>query len=1018
MARNGANAPAIHDSLRELVVALTPLAQLRELAKPSWRAILSTTLDTTFELALRRRLDKSPAGRSVTAISDFGAPVPPRTVPMFYLLGSIDRPDFVISSNDYRVRRASWRQATQGFADEVRGHPVLCVGFEETTWLLLDLLAEFVFDPKSRPGPILLLADDPVLRDQALVDLGRRGLRFLKLDATLGQLVAAIMASEDSAFTSSLPFERAGITQWDALSAFAELATPVNLHVEARVSDSETSLLHDLLFSPTTPRWDPFIYRLDLPRTITGSILSEIRRVTGRPDSNLVLVSGPAACGKTTVLKRAALELARDDHIVMWLRPYFFQDGATAVHELTKVLAAGRPDKDKHVIIFIDDPLSLGTLQTQDIAAAASATKLDATFVVGVRSSDLELMERSTIIGTLSVGATQEVPEIFDESEWEALPEYLVRLGVAEDIDEAQASVTSARGTAARDVLAMLFWLLPDTRRTIRESVHAEYLRLGDQAAFSQLVVGELNRTSQLLKDAYEYVAVAENFGSPVPIEVLVSALGVSYEDWLAVARDDGLTWGLLYAEESSIAESTIYRTRNDVVTNIIVRAVNGGVIGRSGEVQRLGRLIRGCTGASPAYREFCLRILIPSSRKELDDLDYEEGNRLYEDASNALVMQDRTLVHHHGLWQKNHGHDPVTARETLRRALETKEYPYSDRGEPLEHIHTSLAATELDAIRSKMVTAEQGRSAVLHHLERARSEVFLNPNAVHVQARMTIELVDLSGQYDDPDSVALVNAALADVDRALMLVKSPFARRRVSTEALEDIQSKLLERFGSLDQMTKDAARLWKEFARQDGFVLVARRMYGEACRANRGRDFNQAYQYCKECRSLIADADQVPGAGIAEVMLHIYYQWRARRSIASAGSEPIDWVLVRDLAVAVRGSARSRTDPFYQYVCAVAEAHLGEWSHAEAIFHDLRRQQMPGRILWEPRDCLLHEMGGMRQVQGVVRRGGQGTFLKVDALGCDFRVERDDRWPPEDQVAHAYIRFCYWGAVATTEI
>lgn len=1014
----GVDVSEIRRIIRQAVESLLPIAQVNELAKPNWRAIVTTTLDTTFELALRQRLDRSPASRTVTALSDLTVPLPPRTLPIFCLLGSKDRSDFVVSSNDYRVRRTAWRPALHSFAAHVKGNPVLCIGFEETAWFLLDVLAEIIHDPACRPGPIILLEEDPLRRDRALSDLAGRGIRLLHLEATLGQLIAAIAAGEKSDFTGHLPFDGTSRMHWQALAHFSELAVPVNTQTDTAVDITETNLLHNLLFSPTTPRWDPYVHNLDLPRTAAEQVVSEIRRVAGREDeSNAVLVSGAAACGKTTILKRAALELATEEHLVLWMRPYFYQDGAAALLELMKLVAAGKFARGKSLIIFVDDPLSLGSVQTQDIVGAVTAAGLRATFVLGLRTTDLELMDPATTIGSLAVGSHQQIPEVFDDTEWDALPGYLLKLGVAQNTEEATARVADARGGASRDILAMLFWLLPETRQSIRKSIHAEYLRLGDRAAFSRLIVGELNRTSQMLKDAYEYVAVADHFDSPVPIEVLVSALGVSYEDWLAAARDEGLAWGLLYAEESPRAESTVYRTRNSVVTDIIIEAVNGGTVGHSGELQRLGHLVRACTGASPAYREFCVRVLVPYSRNELRRLEYAEGRKLYEDANAAIPMQDRTLVHHQGLWEKNRGHDPTAARKTLRRALDTTEYPYSSRGEPSEHIHTSLAATELDAIRLRETSPNDGRAAVLHHLDRARSEVFVNPNAVHVQARLTLDLVDLAGTYGEPDSVALVNAALADVDRAIMLLRSPFARRRVSTEALEDVHSKLFERFGSLEQMRSEAVRIWAEFKRQDGFVLVGRRLYSSACRTNRGRNFNEAFQYCRDRCDQIRQADQVPGVPLSETMLHIYYQWRVRRGIHSESSDPIDWAFIRDVADAVRTSDRSRSDPFYHYLYAVSEAHLGEWRHADAIFHELRRRGMPGGVLWEPRDCLLNESGGMRQVQGVIKKGGDGLFLKVEFLGRDFRVERNDRWPAPDQVAHAYVRFRYGGTIATTE-
>ena len=796
-----------------------------------------------------------------------------------------------------------------------------------------------IHDPACRPGPILLLKEDPVLRDSALSDLAGRGIRLLHLEASLGQLIAAIAAGEKGVFTGHLPFVGTSRTHWQALATFSELAVTVNTQTEAAADITETTLLHDLLFSPTTPRWDPFVHNLDLPRTAAEQVVSEIRRVAGREDeSNAVLVSGAAACGKTTLLKRVALELATEEHLVLWLRPYFYQDGAAALLELMKVVAAGKLAKGKSLIVFVDDPLSLGTIQTQDIVGAVTTAGLRATFVLGLRSTDLELMDPATTIGSLAIGSHQQLSEVFDDPEWDALPGYLLKLGVAQNKEEATSRVADGRGETARDILAMLFWLLPETRESIRKSVHAEYVRLGDRAAFSRLIVGELNHTSQMLKDAYEYVAVADHFGSPAPIEVLVLGLGVSYEDWLAAARDEGLAWGLLYAEESPRAESMVYRTRNSVVTDIIIEAVNGGAVGHSGELQRLGHLIRACTGTSPAYREFCVRVLVPYGRNELRHLEYAEGCKLYEDAIAAIPMPDRTLVHHQGLWEKNRGHDPTTARKTLRRALDTSEYPYASRGESSEHIHTSLAATELDAIRLKETSPVDGRAAVLHHLDRARSEVVVNPNAVHVQARLTLDLVDLAGTYGEPDSVALVNAALADVDRAIMLLRSPFARRRVSTEALEDVHSKLLERFGSLDQMRREAVQIWSKFKRQDGFVLVGRRLYSSACRTNRGRDFNEAFQYCRECCDQVRRADQVPGVPLSEAMIHIYYQWRVRRAMHSESRDPIDWAFIRDVAAVVRTSDRSRSDPFYRYLHAVSEAHLGEWGHAEAIFHELR--------------------------------------------------------------------------------
>jgi hypothetical protein len=283
-------------------------------------------------------------------------------------------------------------------------------------------------------------------------------------------------------------------------------------------------------------------------------------------------------------------------------------------------------------------------------------------------------------------------------------------------------------------------------------------------------------------------------------MEVLVSALGVPYSEWVDATKPDSAAWGLFYCEESEGGQ-IFYRTRNSIVTRLIVEAINGGTLGRTGELRVMSQLLRACTGStSPVYREFCVRVLVPHDK--LDRLEYDEGLQLYDEAINALPHPDKTLVHHKGLWVKNKGHDATLATQILEQALNTPVFPYAQRGEADGHIHTSIAAAILDGLNDGKEKLDEGKAKILDHLSKARSKDFFNPRAVHVQANLIAHLVDKVEHSGSPDNFAMINQAVADVDHTLILLREHVGR---SSPPLEDI--KMLEQIRDV-VMVKTSSR------------------------------------------------------------------------------------------------------------------------------------------------------------------------------------------------------------------
>ena len=1019
----GAQSAAIREVLRDYFASQSTPPDLVALTSIRWSCVLSLSPDYLFEPRFDKWLAKNITRGAIATIDDASDIAPPRTVPIYKLLGTIQNDRFPITRNELLLRKARWSAFLSQAADRIRAGAMLAVGTSSQMDLLLELLATMLADHRVLPSRLIFLRDDPTINDPRITELVAHGLRVNVAETTAGGFRDSYRSQIRSGRTLPLAFASDAPGSADEFQEFADLAVNVNSMLATTVKREDTRLLFDILFSPTSPRWDPFAHSLDFERTASDEIREAVIEGANRADAGLHVVSvvAPSASGKTTILKRVAYDLAQAAFRAFWFRPYFFQDGPSETQKLFERARELWQKSDRPTIVFVDDPIGLGTTRIADIRASLERVGLPAVLVVGVRASELESLDADISLGSTAHIYQVDVPTDFDEQEWQRLPAYLLKLGVVRSLEHAEQRVADAKSKSVPDTLSTLYWLLPESRRSITESVKDEYFRLGDRHALSEVIIGEMNATSSLLKEAYGMVACAEQYGTGVPIEVLVSALGVGYSEWLQATPATGLVWGLLYQEEHIASESTIYRTRNAVVSDTIVRQVNGGLLGHAGEIERVKRLLAACNGSAPAYREFCLRILVPKNEARLDKLTYDEGARLYSAAMDALPHNDPTLLHHFGRWERRKGHDYNRARDKLIRALRAKPYPYSSRREAPEHIYTTMAANARDGIRSGALSPDDGTREALRCLDRARSAKFINAQATHVQATLIGDLADLRGGTPDADFFALVDRALSEIDRMILLLESDFSatpQARKDREMLETKRDDILDRVFSDDELETYAEDLWKEHHRIDAFVVLARRRYRRACQTNKGSDYRIVWEYCEQLCQRLRDEKMAMSRSLAECMLHLRVRWQVRRGQLSGMGNPIDWESIRTLASAVLEFPERQDDPYYKYLKALSSAHLMDWPEANALFDQLRASGLGADTLWESRDFLMNEEGGMRRVEGRMNTGAGGKrFVSIPELQTDMPVDRSARWPDDDSSINVYVHFRFAGAQAVIQ-
>ena len=983
--------------------------------------VSSAFLDVSsiFEEDLSRERERKPTGFIPTQVVNFPLPLPPKTIPIFKLMGNVG--DHLLASDlAYTARRPTWRYAIQEFADCVQGNPTMCLGLGVCPTLLLDLLSQMLSERKTSLQPLIFIESEFTKKDyNSIVELTRNRVQVVFVDGLLSDLLSRVKDVEDAGSTPPL-VKYSGHSEFERLMPFRDIIATVNEQLISRIDAGERVQLLDLLFSPNLPCWDPFFHKLDFRRTITNQILDAVLQPSRISHSSPAFaLTGTAASGKTTVAKRLAFDLASKGHLVFWFRRTFYPNVQALLGHCFKTLA-DMADKKRRIFFFIDDPIGLGSLSMASIATVAQSNGLRCTFVVVVRTSDWKTHDSDEMIGTLELQREFKLADQFDGQEIASFINYLVELQIYQDKQIARAEVISSGGRTTSDTLGLLYWLLPKTRQTIEASIQEEYFRLGEQGGLSRVIIGAYNRTSSFLKKAYAMAAVCDYYHTPLPVEVLVSALRISYAEWIEAVAERGPAWGLLYGETAPDGTTENYRPRNAVVTRILVDAINGGKLAHTGEVEQLLALLGACTGTSLIYREFCVSILVP--RIKLEHLEYLDGLRLYDAALGALPLDDRTIKHQKGLWIKDNGNDPMLAKSVIESALASKPYPYSDRVEVDEHIHTSLAATILDAVDQGKVDLEESLSQILHHLDHARSNSFFNVRAVHVQANLMLRVVSNLKDIEAADTYNLLNQAIDAVDSSLLVLRNPLRAARdhptKDIEFLEDIGRKLHEKTLPLIDLEANAQDLWERFKRQEGYVVAARKLYNVAREKSNGTAYREAFAYCKKIIDLVQKENLAPSGDLCAVAVCTYYEWNVVRYDSRATNRQIDWHMLCQLCATVLTTAKYSGNPFYKFVSAVSLVEQRKWADAEHIFAELRRSRTPKEYLYEPRAVLLDNEGVRKHVQGVIT-GDKGThYLKVEELGRDFFLSRQENWPRQGEIAHAYIGIAFAGPIATQSV
>lgn len=1007
----------LRDEIEAQIRLMKPSLDLPHLARAGWSACISLTDDLLFEAALRDHLDRVPSSRSATVIDEVGMSLPERTVPIYKLIGSLgsrdDKRQLALSESELTFRLQDWPDMLRSAPDFVREAPLFVLGTASVVQQLKQVLGLLSGQARPHISKLVFLKDDLALRDTTVQAICRK-FETVIVDATLRDLCDALVDLRPK--RSAPEPDRQSMTGLEiAATSHERIVAILPRNDVAQDATPNMLSLIDGLFRPTSIDWQPFAAGLDLRRTATDQLKEAVKGVQTHQrvgSLNFIVVRGEAGVGKTILMKRTAFELAKDGPLVLWCRraspgwTRTFRSLATDLAERVREYP-DRPD----LLVFCDDPWGL-RMDAADLMGCFDRFPGRVTFVFALRNSDFFSEKMSLTVS--SAGAQEfELSYELDESEWQSLGVMLQKIGAVGAKSEADKLLREVPSRHARDILCSLWYLVPETQSQLSESLRDEYCRLGSVKGSVEIIAQDLASTSEIAKRAYEFVTVTSHLGLGLPVEVLVRALKIDYAEWIEMIVDGRPLWGLLYDEVDPENGNVLFRTRNEIVTRVLLDLVNGGV-GHAGEFRVLSDLLRACDGGSAVYRGFTIEVLVRSRQKLQKMLTFEQGIDLFDIARQALRFDDRLLEHHRGIWIDDVGNDSKQAYLQLEKALRSEIHPSSERDPPVEHIHTSMASSLVKLIKSGEQDPGTGFQTVRDHLRQASTSKYFNAHSAHVAANLFFELAQpLGGIQSEEIRFGSISEALQEIERALQLIggqgKNHF-RDEKSITMLSDLQRRIVRSVTDTSGQRDLALKIFKDTRQQSGFEAVARCLLAEAAVDDKGGSYNKVKDYLDEIQAYLESNNSAPSAELLAVRVDLTIRWRIQRLQA------VDWPPFLETIKSLLNNARYSDDAIKKFYYAVALFHDGQLTESNAIFAGLRRVQLPVSPR-EVRCCYVGKEGAPKRMQGILEKKHDYGYLNLSDLQLSVPMKTVPAGYGSNRLIHAYIVFTLNGPSAVID-
>jgi len=996
--------------------------QLPTIVKANWTAVVSLCSDDFFRIKLGDYLYATPTKWTVTTIAETGMFLPLVTVPYYCLMGDArenrEATSLAISKSQLLRRQRTWLQMLSSLPPILKSDPLIFLGTGTIVERVCDFINEVMKLQPQVPKRLIFLENDPTVVNALFKNLVGTLCQIEVVNCSLTDLGNNL--SRQNLAIYGLPLftdATKAIADTKTFAAIEDQVAYVPRRQEVTANRDERNRLLDSLFRPTHLDWAPYALDLEFKRDICSNLIERVKALFLQRGnaSRVVQIKGEAGIGKTVVCRTVAFELAQKNFLCFWIKRSYGELSGSRFEVVVSRLNEAIKKSGTEVVFFLDDPAGSRVSFDEAITALARA-QFRWVLVVGSRKTDDVTLKKDGTYVPADVEAVLEVPADFTDAEMARLPEYLVTLGVAASAEVAQKMMVPKGLRHSRDVLCSLWYMLPQTHSAIEDSLVGEYRRLGDAEEYIRQFAHAAGDVKSIAKSAYEFVTTTSGFeNTPLPVEVLVSALKISYAEWGQQCKEQKPLWGLLYDEQYPSAETYAYRTRNYVVTEVLLRALNLGTINHTGEHRCLRALLSACTSSTPQYKRFLLDILVDRRHLIEKRFNYSQAIELYDIALKAFPRPLGVVEHQRLIVKRHLGGDAQEVYDELCKLIgRTSDRSIGDQ-ESADNLHTSAAATLNQLIKDGRLDPAMTAETVFEHITAALAVDQFDLFAYHVHAKTLLNIATEVRTSDKRAFMANLERAARITCRGLTLLQQASAVGRGgrtlkdSVQFFEDLKQELFLAHSDMNVAQTEAKTLFEQTGDQAGLAFVSRIMLTKATTEAKGQQFKKADVYIRECFKLVGAHNKIPSDELLLCRIELVANWHLAQN-----KGPIYWEEFESDLHRIIHNPHYAADVMWTFYLGIAEYNRGKFPDAEGRFQWLRARNLPWQLRSVIRCYYLGDGSAPKVFEGKISSGSRDRYIYSAELGNDVLVRKDDFRERPDEVKHFKIGFSFNGPIA----
>jgi tetratricopeptide (TPR) repeat protein len=833
--------------LKEYLEVLHPGNAHKQLPRWHWSAIFTTNYDDLIEKSY-----KTP-GRKQTLEPVYPPNEPgiarPDHLYLFYLQGSINQPAPsegapAVSWPDYN-RSLQNRIVVMNLLRNVliQGGNVIYIGYSFNDFILSGLLeeAERRIGGSNQPYGYAILPEWP---EQPAKHRRVTQYNVIPVAGTFEDFSALVQEVADHGYPASLEIEgihsnpAAGyrVTVQGHRIAFTESEFGVYSEyfevLEDAVVEAHEDTRRDVeqireFLRGSPAGWAPFRHGWAFKRAGYKSVYDAVRAVvedSGRADSKIILVHGPAGLGKSVMARQLAFDL--------------FKTLATPVL-IAKPGWRVRPDF-RLVDRFFDDieqklpeeatvgPVVL-VLDEAELVDRTLASRVTRYLASKGRELIVVLFARTNEYFRVARGPNLDTP-----AKWGQAIDVPVAESMTDDeIGELISHLSSLQIWSTPRITDKAFWIDHVNREHGGSFFDTVYALVEEtQVPLRDRVVTEYHNLSDLGREAYRLIAALHQFGIMMKFEVLARALHVDFSRFERdVIRGDAQT--VLIEEQVTSGLNINYRGRTRRISEVVFECA---VPEHGDQLDIFLRVIRAFNPHDvfgvdelDALRTLLIQVLGPTGFDNRFSPD--ELVQLFDAATS--VAEDDVLEHHFGLLEYHLGRRLLQARQHLEKALALSSLLSDDVSglrESPQNIENSLAMVVGDLALEALDRGADHQAELLfeeasQHFHNARRGSFPNAAAYDAHARLILKRARKALPEGSPERVIALAGAIDILDEGLDNVNEEHR------PGLVELKSQVLQDLG---QETEAIAELSRRAGSGSGperakyHVILARLLLG----------------------------------------------------------------------------------------------------------------------------------------------------------------------------------------------